>query len=153
LKRLETESKQFGIYRKKHRAIWSYLKKTAKVIISLSGTISSAVSLTPFAPAVALVGAVVFHFDSATGVSEIYDWIKELFADLGQFTDRSDEYIQGGLPPRLQAIVTRQTCPERFPLLYTHLSRCRFSLRRGEPKCETVLSSASHLYSPRSLPG
>jgi hypothetical protein len=70
--------------------------------VGLSSTISSAVALTPFAPASTLVGAAVFLVNSATGVSQIYDWIEGLFAELSHFVDRLDEYMVGDLPTRLQ---------------------------------------------------
>jgi hypothetical protein len=57
--------------------------------------ISAAVSASGFAPASTILGAVCFVLKAAEGVTEVYEWIEELFDKLRDFTTRLDEYVQG----------------------------------------------------------
>jgi hypothetical protein len=68
----------------------------------LSNIALSAISLTPFAPASTILGAVGFVVKAAKGVSYAYDWIEELFDKLSDFTVRLDEYTNSdnGFSPR-----------------------------------------------------
>ena len=110
-KLLEAENKQFNDYRGKHNKVWTYLKKAANTFLCLSDIISTAVSATPFAGASTIIGAAVFVVNAANGVSQIYDWIAELFNKLGDFTVRLDEYIRGGIQSHLKSkIVETLTC-------------------------------------------
>jgi hypothetical protein len=76
----------------------SRLKACMKPFMTLSDMISAAVSASPFAPAAMVLGAVCFVFKAADGVSEVSEWIEELFDELRDFTTRLDEYVQRGLP-------------------------------------------------------
>src|SRR6202012_941297 len=69
---------------------------------ALSGVASSAISLSPFAPASTIFGAVVFVVKAADGVSEAYDWIDQLFDKLGSFTPRVEEYCKGTMSSHLE---------------------------------------------------
>jgi len=65
---------------------------------TLSSVACSAISLSPFAPASAIFGAVVFLVKTAKGVSEAYDLIEKLFDQLGDFAVRVVQYSKGTSP-------------------------------------------------------
>jgi hypothetical protein len=73
------------------------LKTSVGSFVALSGAIST----TPFTPASTILGAVVFLVIAAGGVTESYDWIKQLFYKLNGFTQRLEEYIDGSTKARL----------------------------------------------------
>ena len=56
-----------------------------------SSVVSSAISSSPFAPASTIFGAVVFVVKAANGVSEVYNWIDQLFDKLSDFAVRVEE--------------------------------------------------------------
>jgi hypothetical protein len=87
----------FNLFRSKHGKLTGRLKACMKPFMVLSDIISAAVSASPFAPASSVLGAVFFVLKAAEGVSEVYDWIEELFDKLRDFTVRLDEYVQLGL--------------------------------------------------------
>ena len=68
---------------------------------------SSAISLSPFAPASTIFGALLFVVQAAGGVSEAYDWIDQLFDKLGDFTVRLEEYCKDGISPNLATKVVQ----------------------------------------------
>jgi hypothetical protein len=86
----------FKLFRSKHEKLTRRLKACMKPFMALSDMISAAVSASPFAPASTILGAVCFVLKAAEGVSEVYDWIEELFDKLRDFTVRLDEYVQLG---------------------------------------------------------
>jgi hypothetical protein len=100
-KQLQTERNKFDNFRAKHGKLTGRLKKAIKPFTVLSSVASSAISLSPFAPASTIFGAVVFVVQAADGVSEAYDWIDQLFDKLGDFTVRLDEYCKEGISPHL----------------------------------------------------
>jgi hypothetical protein len=104
---LETNRNKFSGFREKHNKLTSRLKAAVQPFIALSSVVSSAVSLSPFAPASTILNAVVFLVKAADGVSEAYDWIEQLFDKLGDFTVRLDEYIKGGISAHLETKVVR----------------------------------------------
>ena len=106
-KQLETEHNKFASFRAKHGKLTGRLKKAIKPFTVLSSVASSAISLSPFAPASTIFGAVVFVVQAADGVSEAYDWIDQLFDKLGDFTVRLDEYIKGGITAHLEKMVVQ----------------------------------------------
>jgi hypothetical protein len=100
-KQLETDRDKFSSFRAKQGKLTGRLKKVVKPFTVLSGIASSAISLSPFAPASTIFGAVVFVVKAADGVSEAYDWIDQLFDKLGDFTVRLDEYCTEDIGPHL----------------------------------------------------
>ncbi|KAH0563336.1 hypothetical protein GP486_002098 [Trichoglossum hirsutum] len=104
---LETDHNKFTAFRGRHGKITERLKKAVRPFTVLSSVASSAVSLKPFTPASVILGAVVFVVGAADGVSEVYDWIDELFDKLGDFTVRLDEYCKEGINPYLGAKVVQ----------------------------------------------
>jgi hypothetical protein len=100
-KQLETERNKFASFRAKHSKLTRRLKKAIKPFTVLSSVASSAISLSPFAPASTIFSAVIFVVKAADGVSEAYDWIDQLFDKLGDFTVRLDEYCKEGISPHL----------------------------------------------------
>jgi hypothetical protein len=100
-KQLEAERNKFASFRAKHGKLTGRLKKAINPFTVLSSAASSAISLSPFAPASIIFGAVVFVVKAADGVSEAYDWIDQLFDKLGDFTIRLDEYCKEGISPHL----------------------------------------------------
>lgn len=104
---LAKERDRFETFRAKHGRLTGRLKKAVRPLTVLSGIASSAISLSPFAPASTIFGAVVFVVKAADGVSEAYDWIDQLFDKLGDFTIRLDEYCNSGIGPHLGAKVVQ----------------------------------------------
>ncbi len=74
-KQLETDHNKFRSFRAKHGKLMGRLKAAVQPFMVLSSVVSSAVSLSPFAPASTILGAVFFLVNAAGGVSEAYDWI------------------------------------------------------------------------------
>jgi hypothetical protein len=106
-KQLETNNNKFSSFRVRHGKLTGRLKAAVQPFMMLSSVASSAVSLSPFAPASTILGAVVFLVNAAGGVSEAYDWIEQLFDKLGDFIVRLDEYIKGGINAHLEIKVVR----------------------------------------------
>ena len=73
-KQLEMDHDRFNDFRTKRGKLSGRLKKAVKPFAVLSSVASSAVSLSPFAPASTIFGAVVFVVQAAGGVSEAYDF-------------------------------------------------------------------------------
>jgi hypothetical protein len=92
---LDKSEKSFKLFRSKHGKLTSRLKACMKPFMALSSMISAAVSASGFAPASTILGAVCFVLKAAEGVTEVYEWIEELFDKLRDFTTRLDEYVQG----------------------------------------------------------
>ena len=99
---LEASHRKFGDWRNKHSKFFSALSKAVKPFVLVSGVAQCAVSPTPFAPASAVLGAVLLLVKAADGVSEAYDWIEQLFDKLSGFTQRLEEYLEGGMNAHLQ---------------------------------------------------
>src|SRR5215469_1689 len=99
---LDTDSRRFSSFRNKHSKFFNVLKSSVGPFMVLSEIASSAISFTPFAPASTILGAVVFLVKAAGGVSESYDWIEQLFDKLNGFTQRLEEYIDGGMNAHLR---------------------------------------------------
>ncbi|KAJ6057041.1 ankyrin repeat-containing protein [Penicillium canescens] len=97
----------FTSFRAKRSKITGRIKKAVKPFTVISAVASSAISLSPFAPASTIFGAVVFVIQAADGVSEAYDWIDELFNKLGDFTVRLEEYCKESMSPRLEKKVVQ----------------------------------------------
>jgi hypothetical protein len=99
---LDTDSRKFSDFRHKHAKFFNVLKSSVRPFMVLSEIASSAISFTPFAPASTILGAVVFLVNAAGDVSRSYDWIEQLFDKLSGFTQRFEEYIDGGMNTHLQ---------------------------------------------------
>lgn len=99
---LEADYHKFGKFREKHSKLSNTLSKAMRPFMVVSGAVSSALSVTPFAPASVVLGSVLFLLDAAGGVSEAYDWIEQLFDKLGGFIQRFEEYVQGEINTHLQ---------------------------------------------------
>jgi hypothetical protein len=99
---LNKTEQSFKLFREKRAKLSRRLKACMKPFLALSGMVSAAVSASPFAPASAVLGAVCFILKAAEDVSEVYDWIEQLFDKLGDFTVRLDHYVQQGLPQSLR---------------------------------------------------
>jgi hypothetical protein len=99
---LNKTEQSFRLFREKRAKLSRRLKACMKPFLALSSMVSAAVSASPFAPASAVLGAVCFILQAAEDVSEIYDWIEQLFDKLGDFTVRLDHYVQQGLPQSLR---------------------------------------------------
>lgn len=95
---LDADSRKFGSFRNKHAKFLKVLKTSVKPFVLFS----NAISTTLIAPVSTILGAVVFLVNAAGGVSESYDWIEELFDKLNAFTQRLEEYIDGGMNVHLQ---------------------------------------------------
>lgn len=99
---LEANHRKFRDWRNKHSKLFSALSKSVKPFVLVSGVAQCSVSPTPFAPVSAVLGAVLFLVAAADGVSEAYDWIEQLFDKLSGFTQRLEEYLEGGMNAHLQ---------------------------------------------------
>lgn len=69
----ETDRTKFGKFRGIYRKLTGKLKIAVKSFTVLSIIISNALSLSPFAPASTIFGAVVFLIKTADGISDAYD--------------------------------------------------------------------------------
>src|SRR5262245_52314933 len=85
---IEKSQRKFGDFRVKHSRVFKALSTTVRPFAFLSTVASTALSVTPCAPASAILGAVGFLISAADGVSEAYDWIEELFTKLAGFAER-----------------------------------------------------------------
>jgi hypothetical protein len=106
-KQLEKDHTKCDRFREKHGKLTGRLKAAIQPFTVLSNVASSAVSLSPFAPASTVFGAVVFLVQAADGVSDAYDWIDQLFDKLGDFTVRLDGYCKGDISAHLGAKVVQ----------------------------------------------
>lgn len=104
---LETDHIGFSGFREKHAKLTGRLKAAVKPFTALSSVVSSAISLSPFAPASTVLGAVVFLVQAADGISDAYDWIDQLFDKLRDFTFRLDEYCKGDINAHLRTNVAQ----------------------------------------------
>ncbi|KAH7075083.1 hypothetical protein FB567DRAFT_183203 [Paraphoma chrysanthemicola] len=95
--------KSFKRFRSQNSKLTGRLKACMRPFLVLSDMLSAAVSASPFAPASTILGAVCFVLKAADGVSEIYDWIEELFEKLLDFTVRLELYIAHELPGSLRS--------------------------------------------------
>lgn len=108
---IEKESTRFSSFRSKKAKFRNVLSKSVRPFLVLSDLATSALSLTPFAPASTVLGAVVFLVKAAGGVSESYDWIEELFEKLGGFTERLEQYVNARMNRHLRAkVIAILTC-------------------------------------------
>jgi len=99
---LHADHDEFSTWREKHSKLTHTLKSMVGPFIACSSIASSAISLSPFAPASVVLGAVTFLVNAAGGVSDAYNWIEELFVKLGDFTIRLQEYVEGGMNTHLK---------------------------------------------------
>jgi len=99
---LQADHREFTTWREKHSKLTNTLKSMVGPFIVCSSIASSAISLSPFAPASVVLGAVTFLVNAAGGVSEAYNWIEELFVKLGDFTMRLQEYVEGEMNTNLK---------------------------------------------------
>lgn len=100
-KRLQRNKEKFTSFRSKHGKLSRGVQKVLRPFTTLSTVASSALSLTPFAPASVVFGAVVFIIEAADGVSEAYDWMESFFDKLTDFTIRLEEYCRQDMGSRL----------------------------------------------------
>ena len=122
LDQLDQREKRFESFRGKKSKLWSVLRSCMKPIELLGGLTQGALSLTPFAPASTILGAVLFlvgvkispldidkaltFHQSAHGVSEAYDSIMSLLSQLEDFTGRLQEYTKANIDAKLRRKVT-----------------------------------------------
>ena len=93
-KQIETHAGKFSSFRSKHEKLFKALSAVVQPFQFLSSVATTALSVTPCAPASAVLGAVNFLIEAANGVSEAYDWIEELFTKLAGFAERLEEYVK-----------------------------------------------------------
>jgi hypothetical protein len=67
------EHTKFSRFRVKHSKLTGRLKAAIKIFVVLSSVASSAVSLSPFAPASTVFGGIVFLVKAANRVLDAYD--------------------------------------------------------------------------------
>ena len=60
LNEIESQSQEFGGWRSKNRKLWTTLSTLLVPVTALGGLAQDAVSLTPFAPASVVLGAVLY---------------------------------------------------------------------------------------------
>ncbi|MCJ1358985.1 MAG: hypothetical protein MMC33_008985 [Icmadophila ericetorum] len=96
----------FEAFRNKHGALAARVQTCMKPVETLSGVISSAIAMTPYAPACAIFGAGMFLINSAQSQSAAYDWIEALFQILEEFAIRLEYYTKGDMVTHLQRKVT-----------------------------------------------
>ena len=68
--KIEDDHRKFGNFRDKHSKLFNALSKAVRPFAVVSSIASSAISLSPLAPASVILGSVLFLVKSAGGVSE-----------------------------------------------------------------------------------
>jgi fungal STAND N-terminal Goodbye domain/NACHT domain len=104
-KELERLHAKFANFRAKHKTLIRRLKYAIQPVSTLSSiALKAQVIPSPFAPAAAIFGAIIFLLKATEDVSDAYNWIDQLFDKLSDFTIRLDEYYNGAtaLPERLK---------------------------------------------------
>jgi hypothetical protein len=104
---VDTDNEKFKSSRAKHGKLTGKLKNVVQPFTNLAKLVAAGLGASPFAPASAVVGVVVFTIRAADGVSEAYDWIEQLFDKLGNFTIRLQEYISEDVPKHFRAKVVQ----------------------------------------------
>ena len=100
-KHLEKDKGKFNQFRAKHSKVTGILKAVLEPFMALSGVASSALSMTPYAPASVILGGVLFLFTATENVSKVYDCIETLFEKLTTFSNRLSQYVDN-LPLKLK---------------------------------------------------
>ena len=103
---LETRQRDFVGWRAKGAKLRAALEMMLTPVMRFSEIARSGLSLTPFAPAAIIFGAVSCLIEAAHGVSEKYDWISQLFNQLGEFTIRLQDYGEEDMAEHLQEKIT-----------------------------------------------
>ena len=80
--------------RAKHEKTRDILKACVKPTQAFSSIVTSALSLTPFAPAASVFQAGLFLIDACEKVSKAYDCVQELLGQCQQFTQRLETYVK-----------------------------------------------------------
>ncbi|KAI9696731.1 MAG: hypothetical protein M1836_005093 [Candelina mexicana] len=106
LAQIEEREQRFENFRNKKAKLWLVLRRTMDQVVTLGGVAQGALQASPFAPASAGLGAVLFLVGAAKGVSSAYDCITDLLSKLEDFTDRLQEYTKGTIDSKLRRKVT-----------------------------------------------
>ena len=101
--KLKIEHGKFEGFRRRSSALTAKLKYVSQPFNAFANVLSSAVALSPFAPAATLLGAVSHLFAAADGVSARYDCINLLLDKLENDAPRLKEYCDGEMPMALAA--------------------------------------------------
>lgn len=114
---------------KEHPKLWSNLQTCIRPLSRMGDVIQSALGLTPFAPASTIFGAVLFLIDSAQGVSDAYNYIAQLLAQLSEFSTRMEYYLlcEVDVPLQRKLVEIMATLLEIF-------ARAEDSIRKGRFK-------------------
>src|ERR1700753_1399620 len=108
---LDEEQLKFESFRKKNRKLYSALSKAIRPILVVSSIAKDSIQNTPVGPACAILGATMYLVGSASGVSQVYDQIEQLFEKLYSFTIRLQEYVTVEMGYSLrQNVVAILTC-------------------------------------------
>ncbi|KAI9729146.1 MAG: hypothetical protein M1834_007053 [Cirrosporium novae-zelandiae] len=97
VQRIETRVGDFSNWRQRHEKLWERLSTCLNIVTRVGEVIKPAVSLTPFAPAAPVLGAVLFLIHASEGVTKAYDWIDEVFTELEDYTDRLRLYCKSDM--------------------------------------------------------
>ncbi|KAI9792037.1 MAG: hypothetical protein M1835_008091 [Candelina submexicana] len=106
LAQIEEREQRFENFRNKKAKLWLVLRRTMDQVVTLGGVAQGALQASPFAPASAGPGAVLFLVGAAKGVSSAYDCITDLLSRLEDFTGRLQEYTKGTIDSKLRRKVT-----------------------------------------------
>ncbi|KAF2114926.1 hypothetical protein BDV96DRAFT_646792 [Lophiotrema nucula] len=128
---LKTEE-HFKISRKgssKYETTRNILKSCVRPLQSLSSVASSAVSLTPFAPAATIFGAGMYLIEACNNVSEAYDLVIELLEECKTYIDRLGKYTEVKVDDKF---LIKLTAILKFILEV--FGRCEMVMSRGRTK-------------------
>lgn len=111
---------------KEHPKLWSNLQTCMRPLSKMGDMVQSALGLTPFAPVSTIFGAVVFLINSAQGVTDAYNYIAQLLAQLSEFSTRMEYYLRCEVDIPLQRKLV-----EIMATLLEIFARAEDSIRKG----------------------
>ncbi|KAL8701179.1 MAG: hypothetical protein Q9201_005048 [Fulgogasparrea decipioides] len=107
---INEEDRDFKDHRDKREKTRNILKGYVKPIQAVSSVATSALSLTPFAPAATVFRAGIFLINACENVSTAYDCVQKLFGQCKEFMQRLEVYaeneIQGYFLKKVTAILS-----------------------------------------------
>ena len=112
---LDEEKHKFESFRKKRAKLYNALSKAIRPILVVSSITKDSMQNTPIGPACAVLGATMYLVGSASGVSQVYDQIEELFEKLHSFTLRLQEYIAVDMGECARGVCSAQLGNQGFP--------------------------------------
>ncbi|KAI9713573.1 MAG: hypothetical protein M1820_000955 [Bogoriella megaspora] len=92
---VEQQGQSFKDFRNRHGKLWSCLKRVLDPVTTIGNLITSIVGTSQIgAPATIVLGSVMHLLMSCQEVTNAYDWLQTVFAELEEFAQRLQSYSQ-----------------------------------------------------------